>query len=147
MKLQIQNKSTWSRQRILLWATKLSRFRNDLLQNWPQTPLINLIKKWIRPKDVNRYLWVNSLSDDLDKISFKQWKDMQRKKLAKTVDSLVENNCLEALAKMMKKLLKLVKSPPFPTGVTTEDGTIVTGEESDKVYAEYYRDLFKAKTI
>eukprot|EP01022_Parablepharisma_sp_SALTPOND_P018763 TRINITY_DN310_c1_g1_i2.p1 TRINITY_DN310_c1_g1~~TRINITY_DN310_c1_g1_i2.p1 ORF type:complete len:978 (+),score=36.60 TRINITY_DN310_c1_g1_i2:1926-4859(+) len=145
-KLRLQEKATWSRNRIIYWATEQTKFRSELLQFWPQTPLINLIKKWIKPKNVSRVIWMTHGRSNLNNIPYKQWRNAQRIKLSKKIDSFVGKNSLESLANSMRKLLKLAKPPPFPIGVTTEDGEVITGEEATKIYACFYRKLYKKET-
>eukprot|EP01022_Parablepharisma_sp_SALTPOND_P013143 TRINITY_DN1733_c0_g1_i8.p1 TRINITY_DN1733_c0_g1~~TRINITY_DN1733_c0_g1_i8.p1 ORF type:complete len:935 (-),score=38.42 TRINITY_DN1733_c0_g1_i8:21-2825(-) len=146
VKLRIQQKGTWSRSRIIFWAINQSKFRNELLQYWPEICMIKLIKKWIKPKDLNRFIWASNMSSTPADLLYKQWKTKQRSKLFKKIDLLVETTNLEGLAKSMRRLLKLTKSSPFPKGVTTNNGDIILGEEANKMYADFYRELYTAKT-
>eukprot|EP01022_Parablepharisma_sp_SALTPOND_P015644 TRINITY_DN2234_c0_g1_i15.p1 TRINITY_DN2234_c0_g1~~TRINITY_DN2234_c0_g1_i15.p1 ORF type:complete len:917 (-),score=74.23 TRINITY_DN2234_c0_g1_i15:578-3328(-) len=142
-KVRTKQEQSISRMQIIKWATSKSKMRQEMILQWPWTPLSQIACKYIKPKPRRVKVWVIKGIQDWDEAMFKQWIARRRKRAEEDIKQCVLECNMMKLANKLKWYWNRMKKMRIVNQITDRNGKVVQGKAATNAISHYFSDLYK----
>lgn len=140
-----QNSRRYKRSNIITQFYNLkSSLRHDVIKDWPEKPMIQIIKHKVPLTKSKQVIWIPNIRNISTRYELKNFEKKYFSDFENAISSCILNNDLRKLAVLTRQTFKILSKRSFPKGVRTENGEILVGEKADSYFSSYYSNLFSS---